>query len=162
MKIPDGVRLCQKVPNNECNVCNLSTEDHTVNFNFPVADNSASDKVAYLKVCLKDWAKYKKEAIMAREELKVSIIIKGDHIFLGAQATDCDPKMTTLTGDLAAALARIPSFIEESNAQWDLSARNPKSTIPEVVTPAPVRTATTSPSSVAKPAAKQPAQPNFF
>ena len=139
-------------------------------------------------VCLKDWAKYKKKELTmdepkettegkveviadgkvitpkkVRDELKVSIIIKGDHIFLGAQATDCDPKMTTLTGDLAAALARIPSFVEESNAAWDVAARNPKSTIAEVVTPAPVRTATTSSSSASKPAAaKQPAQPNFF
>jgi len=41
---------------------------------------------------------------MAREELKVNIIIKGDHIFLGVQTTDCDPKMTTLQGNLQAAL----------------------------------------------------------
>ena len=49
---------------------------------------------------------------MAREELKVNIIINGDRIFLGAQATDCDPKMTTLQGNLQTALERIPSFVE--------------------------------------------------
>lgn len=103
---------------------------------------------------------------MPRDELKVNIIIKGDHIFLGVQATDCDPKMTTLQGDLAAALARVPTFVEESNKQWDIASKNPKA--PEPVkppTPPPAsRTATTS-SSASKPAAtalKQPAQPNFF
>lgn len=100
---------------------------------------------------------------MAREELKVNIIIKGDHIFLGVQATDCDPKMTTLEGNLQAALDRIPSFVEEANRQWDASPHNPKSSIPEPVPAAPVRTATTTSSVTTKPAAAtKPAQPNFF
>ena len=95
---------------------------------------------------------------MPRDELKVSIIIKGDRIFLGAQATDCDPKMATMQGNLQTALERIPSFVEEANRQWDAAPHNPKSTIPEPV--APVRTATASRSAAAKPA--QPAQPKFF
>jgi hypothetical protein len=100
---------------------------------------------------------------MEREELKVNIIIKGDHVFLGVQAADCDPKMITLKGDLQAALERIPSFIEEANRQWDTSPHNPKSAIPEPVPAAPVRTATTAPSTTNKPAtATKPAQPNFF
>jgi hypothetical protein len=100
---------------------------------------------------------------MAREELKVNIIIKGDHIFLGVQAADCDPKMTTLQGNLHAALDRIPSFIEEANRQWDASPHNPKSAIPEPVPVQPVRTATTASSTTPKPtAAAKPAQPNFF
>ena len=96
---------------------------------------------------------------MPRDELKVNIIIKGDRIFLGAQATDCDPKMAVLQGNLQTALERIPSFVEEANQQWDAAPRNPKSTIPEPV--APVRTATIA----NKPAAaktSQPAQPTFF
>lgn len=92
---------------------------------------------------------------MSREELKVNIIIKGDRIFLGAQATDCDPKMATMQGNLQTALERIPSFVEEANRQWDAAPRNPKSTIPEPV--APVRTATAAASK-----AKEPAQPKFF
>ena len=100
---------------------------------------------------------------MAREELKVNIIIKGDHIFLGVQATDCDPKMTTLQGNLQAALERIPSFIEEAIRQWDTSPHNPKSAIPEQVPAQPLRTATTASSTTNKPAAAaKPAQPNFF
>lgn len=102
---------------------------------------------------------------MARDELKVNIIIKGDRIFLGAQATDCDPKMTTLQGDLHAALERIPSFVEESNQQWDAAPRNPKATIPEPVAPPPVRTAApvgtkTKTATTTKPS--QPAQTPFF
>jgi len=93
---------------------------------------------------------------MSREELKVNIIIKGDRVFLGAQATDCDPKMVTLQGNLQTALERIPSFVEEANRQWDAAPRNPRSTIPEPV--APVRTAAVAAS---KPAS-QSAQPKFF
>ena len=99
---------------------------------------------------------------MAREELKVNIIIKGDHIFLGVQATDCDPKMTTLQGNLQAALERIPSFVAEANRQWDASPHNPKSAILEPVPVAPVRTATTSSPTKTQPIAAKPAQPNFF
>ena len=100
---------------------------------------------------------------MAREELKVNIIIKGDHIFLGVQATDCDPKMTTLQGNLQAALEHIPAFVEEANRQWDASPHNPRSTIPEPVPAQPVRTATATSSTTNKPAAAaKPAQPNFF
>ncbi len=96
---------------------------------------------------------------MPRDELKVNIIIKGDHIFLGAQATDCDPKMATMQGDLQTALERIPSFVEEANQQWDAAPRNPKSTIPEPV--APVRTATAAASKTAA-KSSQAAQPKFF
>ncbi len=97
---------------------------------------------------------------MSREELKVNIIIKGDRIFLGAQATDCDPKMATMQGNLQTALERIPSFVEEANRQWDAAPRNPKSTIPEPV--APVRTATAVASKTAAAKASQSAQPKFF
>lgn len=102
---------------------------------------------------------------MAREELKINIIIKGDRILLAAQATDCDPKMTTLQGNLQSALERIPAFVAEANQQWDVAPRNPKSTIPEPVPPAPVRTATPAASKPAAAKAKepaQPAQPRFF
>jgi hypothetical protein len=167
MKIPDGVRLCEKVPDAECNQCKLTTAHHTVNMSFPF---EYSHGIAYHKICLKDWAKYKiKEAkVMAREELKISIIIKGDKIFMGVQATDCDPKMLTMKGDLPAALTRVPSFVAESNAAWDISARNPKTVEPVVVsTPAPARVATTAGHSVSKtavaaPPAKPKIQPNFF
>ena len=97
---------------------------------------------------------------MAREQLKVNIIIKGDHILLGAQATGCDPKLATLQGNLQTALDHIPSFIEEANRQWDASPHNPTATVPEPVPAAPVRTVTPSTTTAAKPAAAN--QPNFF
>ena len=99
---------------------------------------------------------------MSREELRVSIIIKGDRILLGAQATDCDPKMATLQGDLQTALERVPSFIEEANQQWDTAPHNPKSTIPEPVAPPPPRVATPSTKQPTAVAAKVKAQPKFF
>ncbi len=97
---------------------------------------------------------------MSMEELRVNIIIKEDRIFLGAQATDCDPKMALLQGNLQTALERIPSFIEECNQQWDAAPRNPKSTIPEPV--APVRVATPAASKTAAAKTKEAAQQNFF
>jgi len=96
---------------------------------------------------------------MPRDELKVNIIIKADHIFLGAQATDCDPKMATMQGNLQTALESIPSFVEEANRQWDAAPRNPKSTIPEPV--APVRTATAASKTTAA-KSSQASQPKFF
>ena len=99
---------------------------------------------------------------MVREKLKVNIIINGDHILTGAQAADCDPKMTTRTGTLQNALERIPSFVEESSQQWVAAPRNPKSTMPEPIAPLSERTATTPTITPAKPASAKPAQPNFF
>ena len=88
-------------------------------------------------------------------------------MFIGAQATDCDPKMMTMKGDLPAALARAPSFVAESNAAWDLSALNPKVVLPEPEkVAASARVATTAGHSASKTAAAPPAkpkeQPNFF
>ncbi len=94
---------------------------------------------------------------MARDELKINIIIKGDRIFLGAQANDCDPKMTTLQGDLQAALARVPAFVEESNRQWDAAPRNPKA--PE---PPPPPKPSTKASKAATPATPAVTQQKFF
>ena len=97
---------------------------------------------------------------MSREELKVAIIIKDNRVFLGALATGCDPKMTTLQGNLRTALDRIPSFVEEANRQWDASPHNPKSTVPEPV--APVRTATRAASQPTATKSNHQAQQNFF
>ena len=87
-----------------------------------------------------------------KEDLRINIMLKDGHIFIGAQANDTDPKMTTLQGDLTAALARVPEFIAECNAQWDLAKHNPKAPEP-VKPPLPPRTATTS-STASKPASK--------
>jgi len=97
---------------------------------------------------------------MVREDLKINILIKGDHILLGAQATDCDPQITTLQGSLQTVLERIPSFVDEANHQWDAAPHFPKSTIPEPV--APVRTATPTARKTAAAKTEEPAQRRFF
>ena len=100
---------------------------------------------------------------MAREELKINILINGDRIILAVQATDCDPKMTTLQGDLQAAIERIPSFVEEANQQWDVSPHYPKSTIPEPTPPPPpARIAAPASSRTAAAKTNSPAQQRFF
>ncbi len=96
---------------------------------------------------------------MAREELKVNIIVKEGKVFLGAQATDCDPKMTVFDGDLQTALERIPAFIEVANREWDTTPHNPKSTIPEPTPPKPAASTTTR---AAAPKSKEPGQKAFF
>jgi hypothetical protein len=97
---------------------------------------------------------------MAREELKIAIIIKTGQIFLGALENGCDPKVTTLRGNLQTALARLPSFIEEADRQWDASPRNPRSTVPEP--PAPARTVTQVANRQTTVKTNQSTQPNFF
>jgi hypothetical protein len=52
--IPEGVRLAQEVPDDECLKCLLATEDHTIEFSFPDA------KGAFRHVCVKDYQAYMK------------------------------------------------------------------------------------------------------
>ena len=94
------------------------------------------------------------------DELKISILLKGTRALLGAKATDCDPKLETLEGDLPAALLRLPAFVDECKQQWAESQRNPKSTIPEPEPPAPPSRVATSRAST--PAPKEQAQPKWF
>ena len=89
------------------------------------------------------------------DELKIVIIVKGDKIMLGVQSPDCDPVYETLTGDLPAALKRLPKLVAEANEKWNANPRYPKANLPE---PAKVETPARTPA-----APKQkPAQPSFF
>jgi hypothetical protein len=99
---------------------------------------------------------------MARDEIRVNIIIKGDNIFMGAQAPGCDPKMTTLKGDITAACERLPVFIAEANTAWDVAPRNPASTVPEPVTVTPKSTTPRSTSSSSSKPAPETKQQAFF
>lgn len=70
-QIPAGVRRDTEVPKEECEKCLLATADHTIDMKFSVPSESASDGVAYLKVCVKDWKKMSpatKEAIVETAE----------------------------------------------------------------------------------------------
>jgi len=66
--IPDGVRLAEEVPDEECHKCDLAPTDHTVNFSFPITENGST---GYQKVCLKDWAKH----IKKEKELKTKTLV---------------------------------------------------------------------------------------
>ena len=88
-------------------------------------------------------------------ELKVVIILKDSRIMLGVQSPDCDPVYTTLEGDLAAALKRVPKLVEEAKQKWSASPLNPNANLPAPEPrPAPARTPT--------PAKKPAGQPSFF
>ncbi len=91
-------------------------------------------------------------------ELKVVIILKADRAMLGVQSPDCDPVYKTMEGDLAAVLQVVPTLVAEAKLKWTAAPRYPKADLPKPVVPA-----TTTTSTVSKPAAKAaPAQPKFF
>lgn len=96
---------------------------------------------------------------MPREEIKITIMMKGDRALIGAQAPECDPKMITVQGTLQTALERVPSFIEQSNLEWDASPRNPKAP-PPPPPPAPARVATTTSTAAGKSTVTKPAKPS--
>ena len=97
------------------------------------------------------------------EELKISIILQGSRILLGAKATDCDPKLETIEGNLASAILRLPGFVDECKQQWAESPRNPKTTIKEPAPPqAPPRIATTKGKSSSTPKSSEPTTQRMF
>lgn len=96
-------------------------------------------------------------------ELKISIILQGTRILLGAKATDCDPKLETLEGDLSTVLLRLSGFVDECKQQWAESPRNPKTTIKEPTPPPPPpRTATTKSKHTAAPKSSEPTTQRMF
>ena len=88
---------------------------------------------------------------MATESMKINIIIKGEHILVGIQATDCDPIITPIQGTLANALERMPELVEEAKQRWQTNPHYPKTTVPE---PTPVAVAPAG-RTAAKPAPQQ-------
>ena len=95
------------------------------------------------------------ESVKAKQSnaLKVVIILNDSKVMLGVQSPDCDPVYTTLKGNLAAALRRVPKLVDEAKQKWSTSPRNPNANLP---TPAPTAART--------PAApkKTTSQPSFF
>ena len=89
------------------------------------------------------------------EELKIVIIVNPGGTMIGVQSPDCDPVYTTLKGNLAAALKRVPKLVEEAKQKWDANPLYPKAELPEPrPSSTPART-TTAPKS-------KPDQPSFF
>lgn len=99
-------------------------------------------------------------AAAPKNDLKIIMIGGSGSWMLGVQSTDCDPFYTTMEGDLAVALQRIPSLVEEAKQKWATAKRYPKANLPEPEpVAAPARTTTTrTPAAPAKPKA----QPSFF
>jgi len=97
------------------------------------------------------------ESVKAKpsNELKVVIILKDSRVMLGVQSPDCDPVYTTLKGDLAAALKRVPKLVDEAKQKWSASPLNPNANLP---TPAPSPTPARTPAA----AKSKPDQPSFF
>jgi len=95
------------------------------------------------------------ESVKAKQsnELKVVIILNDSRVMLGVQSPDCDPVYTTLKGNLAVALKRVPKLVEEAKQKWSASPRNPNANLPTPA-PAPARTS-------AAPKATT-SQPSFF
>lgn len=91
----------------------------------------------------------------SEDELKVVIVVKGDKIMIGVQSPDCDPVYETLTGNLSAALKRLPKLVAEANEKWNANPRYPKANLPE-----PEKPVTQARTPVAS--KKKPIQPKFF
>ncbi len=85
------------------------------------------------------------ESKQPANELKVVIVMKSDNVLLGVQAPECDPVYTTLKGDLAKALKKVPGLVAEAKQKWEAAPLNPKCETP--LTPPP----TTRPSTPEKP-----------
>lgn len=92
------------------------------------------------------------------DELKVVLNRKGNRVMIGVQAPDCDPRYTTIEGDINAALAQVPALIEVANAAWDVNPLYPKANLPEPEPPP--RPAPSSRTTTTAPAKKS--QPSFF
>ena len=96
-------------------------------------------------------------------ELKIVMIFKDSNVMLGVQSPECDPVYTTLKGNLAAALKRVPKLVEEAKTRWETSKLNPKCETPLPSQEQPV--ATTSRSSTGSRSQKTAApskQPAMF
>ena len=94
-----------------------------------------------------------KESVKAKpsNELKIVIILNDSRVMLGVQSPDCDPVYTTLKGNLAAALKRVPKLVNEAKQKWSTSPRNPNANLPTpeptpARTPAATKTKTSQPS----------------
>lgn len=91
------------------------------------------------------------------DELKVVIIAKNENLMIGVQSPDCDPVYETLTGDLAAALKKVPKIVDGAKQKWMENPRYPKADLP--APPEPVASTSTAARSSAK---QDKGQPSFF
>lgn len=79
----------------------------------------------------------------ATNQLKVVISLKDSRGFIGIQAPDCDPLLTTFEGDLGTALERVPELVQQAQDKWAENTRYPKADLPKPPIPAPRKAQTT-------------------
>ena len=94
-------------------------------------------------------------------EFKVIITAKEGKCSVGIGSPNCDPQLSTVEGGLEQALAKLPELIQQAQAKWSQSPRNPQSDIvPTPLLSPPARTP--SPASSATKTAQPKDQPSFF
>lgn len=89
-------------------------------------------------------------------EIKVVIYLKEGRGYMGIGVSECDPILTALEGDLAAALERVPELVQQAKDKWAESAKYPKADLPKPEPPPPHQT---TPS---RQLAKKDPQPKMF
>lgn len=90
-------------------------------------------------------------------EIKVVIFLKDGRGYMGIGVSECDPILTPLEGDLAAALERVPELVQQARAKWTENTRYPKADLPKPSTPEPRQTTPGR-----QPAKAKTAQPAMF
>jgi len=94
-------------------------------------------------------------------EFKVIITAKEGRCSVGIGAPNCDPQLSIVEGGLEQALSRLPGLIQQAQAKWSQSPRNPQTDImPTPPSSPPARTPSLS-SSTTK-TAQPKDQPAFF
>ena len=94
-------------------------------------------------------------------QVKVVILLGEGKASVGVQSPGCDPQISIVEGGLEQALAKLPELIQQAQAKWIQSPRNPQSDIvPTPLLSPPARTP--SPSSSATKTAQPKDQPAFF
>ncbi len=88
-------------------------------------------------------------------ETKIIITHKSDKAMIGLQQPNCDPVLFTVSGDMAAAITRLPELVVEAGIRWQTNPRYPKAELPEPAAPAATTVTNPKSNAAAKPASKQ-------
>ena len=94
-------------------------------------------------------------------QVKIVILLREGKASVGVQSPGCDPQISIVEGGLEQALSKLPELIQQAQAKWSQSPRNPQSDI-AIPPPAPPPSRTPSPASSPKKNAQDKDQPAFF
>ena len=126
--VPEGIRLVEEVPDEECKGCGLTTEDHTIDMKFklsgvvPANNSICNGNDTFIKVCVKDWRKMKP----ATQEAIVEVAEKAAEQ-LAQRRTDGIQTITDAEGikTVYASQATLQK-LEDMNSAGSLTERKPK------------------------------------